>query len=139
MENEETPYISIDYSEIIQNNFVIQSYVNGMSRFLILWITKAKQPIHGYGILKELDKFFETLINEKSLKKSNPSKIYPVLNKMEDLNLIKSHFEMKGNRKVKFYEITSEGKYVLGYLYTRFDRIHANEQWTELFNDMNNL
>ena len=137
MENEETPYISIDYSEIIQNNFVIQSYVNGMSRFLILWITKAKQPIHGYGILKELDKFFETLINEKSLKKSNPSKIYPVLNKMEDLNLIKSHFEMKGNRKVKFYEITDEGKYVLGYLYTRFDYIHGNKQWTELFNDMN--
>lgn len=137
MENEETPYISIDYSKIIQNNFVIQSYVNGMSRFLILWITKVKQPIHGYGILKELDKFFETLINEKSLKKSNPSKIYPVLNKMEDFNLIKSHFEMKGNRKVKFYEITDEGKYVLDYLYTRFDRIHTNEQWTELFNDMN--
>lgn len=137
MENEETPNISIDYSEIIQNNFVIQSYVNGMSRFLILWITKAKQPIHGYGILKELDKFFETLINEKSLKKSNPSKIYPVLNKMEDLNLIKSHFEMKGNRKVKFYEITDEGKYVLDYLYTRFDYIHGNKQWTELFNDMN--
>lgn len=137
MENEETPNIGIDYSEIIQNNFVIQSYVNGMSRFLILWITKAKQPIHGYGILKELDKFFETLINEKSLKKSNPSKIYPVLNKMEDLNLIKSHFEMKGNRKVKFYEITDEGKYVLDYLYTRFDYIHGNKQWTELFNDMN--
>ena len=105
MKDEESPNINSDYSKIIQNNFVIQSYVNGMSRFLILWIVKAKEPIHGYGILKELDKFFTTLIIEKSLKKSNPSKIYPVLNKMENLNLIKSHFEMKSNRKVKFYKM----------------------------------
>lgn len=136
MKDEESPNINSDYSKIIQNNFVIQSYVNGMSRFLILWIVKAKEPIHGYGILKELDKFFTTLIIEKSLKKSNPSKIYPVLNKMENLNLIKSHFEMKSNRKVKFYKITDEGKYVLDYLYSRFDHIHGNKQWTELFNDM---
>jgi hypothetical protein len=26
---------------------------------------------------------------------------------------------------------------VLNYLYTRFDYIHGNKQWTELFNDMN--
>lgn len=137
MKEEEPHNINADYSEIIQNNFVIQSYVNGMSRFLILWVVKAKEPIHGYGILKELDKFFATLISEKSLKKSNPSKIYPILNKMEDSKLIKSHFEMKGNRKVKFYKITCEGKYVLDYLYTRFDHIHGNKQWTEMFRDMN--
>lgn len=137
MENEETQDVKTDYSKIIQNNFIIQSYVNGMSRFLILWIIKTKAPIHGYSILKELDKFFTTFINEKSLKKSNPSKIYPILNKMEELNLIKSHFEMKNNRKVKFYKITSEGKYILDYLYSRFDHIHGNKQWTELFNDMN--
>ena len=138
MKKEESYNINTDYSEIMQNNFVIQCYVNGMSRFLILWIIKSKEPIHGYEILKELDKFFTTLIDEKSLKKSNPSKIYPVLNKMEELKLIKSHFEMKGNRKVKFYYITDEGKYVLNHLYNRFDYIHENEQWTELFKDMNN-
>ena len=138
MKKKESYNINTDYSEIMQNNFVIQCYVNGMSRFLILWIIKSKEPIHGYEILKELDKFFTTLIDEKSLKKSNPSKIYPVLNKMEELKLIKSHFEMKGNRKVKFYYITDEGKYVLNHLYSRFDHIHGNEQWTELFKDMNN-
>ncbi|MBQ8018576.1 MAG: PadR family transcriptional regulator [Methanobrevibacter sp.] len=128
--------IQKDYSKIINNNFVIKSYVNGMSRFLILWIIKYNGLIHGYGILKELDKFFIIFIDEKSLKKSNPSNIYPILNKMEDLGLITSELKVKNNRKMKYFKITEDGEYVLNYIYSRFDLIHANHQWRSLFDDM---
>ena len=50
--------IQKNYVEVITNNSVIKHYVKGMSRFLILWIIEYKGPIHGYAILKELDKFF---------------------------------------------------------------------------------
>jgi DNA-binding PadR family transcriptional regulator len=84
MSNENDIDIQKDYSKIINNNSIIKHYVNGMSRFLILWIINYNDFIHGYGIMKELDKFFSILVDEGSLKKSNPSNIYPILNKMEE-------------------------------------------------------
>ena len=57
MKNSESS-IQKNYVEVITNNSIIKHYVNGMSRFLILWIIKYKGPIHGYAILKELDTFF---------------------------------------------------------------------------------
>ena len=107
-----------------------------MSRFLILWIIKYHGLIHGYEILKELDKFFTTLIDEKSLKKSNPSNIYPILNKLEEEGLISSEMKMKNNKKIKYFKMTDDGEYVLKYLYSRFDLIHKNPQWELLFEDM---
>ena len=56
--------IQKNYSDVIVNNFTIKHYVNGMSRFLILWIVKYNGSIHGYGILKELDKFFRFLLRK---------------------------------------------------------------------------
>ncbi len=125
-----------NYIEVISNNSIIKHYVNGMSRFLILWIVKYKGPIHGYAILKELDAFFSILIEEGSLKKSNPSNIYPILNKMEELNLIFSEIKVKKNKKIKYFGITDDGVHVLNYMYSRFDIIHNNPQWKSLFNTM---
>ena len=105
--------VSKDYSKIINNNKVIKHYVNGMSRFLILWIIKYNGSIHGYGIMKELDKFFSILIDEGSLKKSNPSKIYPILNKMEECGFISSNTKFKNNKEIKYFQITSEGEHCL--------------------------
>ena len=107
-----------------------------MSRFLILWIIKYNGLIHGYGILNELDKFFTTFIDDKSLKQSNPSNIYPILNKMEDVGLIASEFKIKNNRQMKYFKITDDGEYVLNYIYSKFDVIHNNPQWKSLFEDM---
>ena len=129
--------IQKNYVEIISNNAIIKHYVNGMARFLILWILRYKGPIHGYAILKELDAFFEILIEEGSLKTSNPSNIYPILNKMEELNLIISEFKIKNNKKLKYFKITDDGEHVLEYMYSRFDLIHNNDQWKLLFEDMN--
>ena len=122
--------------EVITNNSIIKHYVNGMSRFLILWIIKFKGPIHGYAILNELDAFFTILIEEGSLKKSSPSNIYPILNRLEDLNLIVSELKVKNNKKIKYFGITNEGVQVLNYMYSRFDIIHNNPQWKLLFETM---
>ena len=125
-----------NYVEVITNNSIIKHYVNGMSRFLILWIIKYYGPIHGYAILKELDAFFFTLIEEGSLKKSNPSNIYPILNRMEEFNLIASEIKVKNNKKIKYFNITDDGEYVMKYMYSRFDIIHSNSQWKLLFQTM---
>ena len=128
--------IQKNYSEVISNNPVIKYYVKGMSRFLILWIIKYNKIIHGYGILKELDKFFEIFIDEMALKKSNPSNIYPILNKMEESGIISSEIKVENNKKLKYFKITDDGEYVLNYIYSRFDIIHNSSQWKLLFDDM---
>ena len=128
--------IQKNYIEVIHNNLIIKHYAKGMARFLILWIIKYNGPIHGYAILKDLDKFFSILIDEGSLKKSNPSNIYPILNKMEDLGLITSEFKIKNNKQLKYFKITDDGVHVLDYLWSRFDIIHNNSQWKLLFEDM---
>ena len=133
---EKSHNVQKNYSKVVSNNTVIKSYVNGMSRFLILWVIRYNKLIHGYGILKELDKFFMILIEEGSLKKSNPSNIYPILNRMEESGLITSEFKMKNNKQLKFFSITEDGDYLLEYLYSRFDLIHNNPQWRLLFGDM---
>ena len=137
--NESNSDIQKSYVEVITNNSIIKHYVNGMSRFLILWIIKYKGPIHGYAILKELDAFFSILIEEGSLKKSNPSNIYPILNKMEELCLIVSEFKIKNNKTIKYFRITDNGVHVLNYMYSRFDIIHNNDQWKSLFETMDDI
>lgn len=65
-------------SDFIKKNKIVQHTVNGISRFLILWIIMENGPIHGYGLLlKQLNKFFENLIDVGSLRKSSPSRVYP--------------------------------------------------------------
>ena len=64
--------------EFIKKDKIVQHTVNGISRFLILWIIMEKGPIHGYGLMAELNTFFGNLINVGSLRKSSPSRIYPI-------------------------------------------------------------
>ena len=87
-------------------------------------------------ILNELDAFFTIMIEEGSLKKSSPSNIYPILNRLEDLNLIVSELKVKNNKKIKYFGITDDGVHVLNYMYSRFDIIHNNPQWKLLFDTM---
>lgn len=128
-----------NYADVLTNNLIIKHYVKGMSRFLILWIIKYKGPIHGYAILKELDAFFSILIEEKSLKKSNPSYIYPILNKMEELDFITSECRIENNKKMKYFKITDSGGHVLNYMYSRFNIIHNNSHWQSLFESMDKM
>lgn len=128
-----------DYYKLVYHNPVIKHYCMGMSRWLILWIIKYHSSIHGYGILKELDKFYSIFIEEESLKKSNPSNIYPILNRLEESGLIEHDLKVENNKSLKYFKITDDGIYILAYLYSRFDIIHNNDAWKVLFEDMEKM
>ena len=112
-----------EYINYYKENKVLQYKVNGIYRFLILWIIKHNPKIHGYAIMKEMDNFFDSLINEGSLNKSNPSKIYPILSKMEDEDLIKHSFEINDKKEIKIYEITPKGDFLLEFIREKYIKI----------------
>lgn len=117
-------------STFIKKDKIVQHTVNGISRFLMLWIIMENGPIHGYRVMKELDIFFENLIDRGSLKKSAPSKIYPILKDMENHGLIKGELKIKDNKKVKFYEITDAGEYMVYYIRDSYQIIRNTSQGT---------
>jgi DNA-binding PadR family transcriptional regulator len=103
-------------SDFIKKDKIVQQTVNGISRFLILWIIMEYGPIHGYGLLKELNEFFDNLIGMGSLRKSSPSRVYPMLRNMEKNGLIKGETVIQDNKSVTFYEITEAGKFLVHYI-----------------------
>lgn len=115
-------------STFIKKDKIVQHTVNGISRFLMLWIIMENGPIHGYRIMKELDTFFENLIDRGSLKKSAPSKIYPILKDMENNGLIKGELKVRDNKEVKFYEITDAGEYLVYYIRDSYQVIQNTSQ-----------
>ena len=125
-----------DYTSFIKNNNILKSAVNGLYRFLVLWIIKYNKSIHGYGIMKELDKFFKNLIEEGVLKKTNPSKIYPILRQMEEFELITGTVKMQDEKKVTYYEITDKGEFFIDYIFDRFILHEKNAQWKLIYDDL---
>lgn len=102
--------------EFIKKDKIVQHTVNGISRFLILWIIMEKGPIHGYGLMAELNTFFGNLIDVGSLRKSSPSRIYPILKDMEKNGLIAGEEHIKDNKKIRYFEITESGEYLVYYI-----------------------
>jgi len=68
----------------------------------VLWII-SKKPVHGYAILKELNK------NRK--RKTTNGTLYPILQKLAESKAIK--VKKIGAREKKIYEISKQGKVVL--------------------------
>jgi len=124
-------------SDFIKKDKIVQHTVNGISRFLMLWIIMENGPIHGYRLMKQLDTFFENLIYVGSLKKSSPSKIYPILRDMEHNGLIKGEIKIKDNKKVTYYEITDEGEFLVHYIRDSYQVIKSTSQGA-LFSDFLN-
>ena len=115
-------------SDFIKKDKIVQHTVNGISRFLMLWIIMENGPIHGYRLMKQLDTFFENLIDVGSLRKSSPSKVYPILRDMENNGLIKGEIKIKDNKKVIYYEITDEGEFLVHYIRDNYQVIKGTSQ-----------
>ena len=79
---------------------VLRMFVRGFIEFLILWIT-SQGPMHGYLIMKKLEEYTSVSYG--------PGTVYPILYKLESLNLLKGEWRRMGERKVKVYTITDEG------------------------------
>ena len=85
-----------------------------------------------------MDNFFDSLINEGSLNKSNPSKIYPILSKMEDEDLIKHSFEINDKKEIKIYEITPKGDFLLEFIREKYIKIKKTPEGNLFFEEFLN-
>lgn len=114
---------------------LIKYFVNGITHNLILWII-SKESIHGYGIMKKLDGFFNFEDSECEMK-INSSKIYPILSAMEKNGLITGDWKVnENNKRVKYYSITEEGLNVLNHIKKHMNVTISNPSWIEFFHDM---
>ena len=113
---------------------LVKFFSNGVTHNLILWII-SKEPIHGYGIMKKLDEFFE-FTNDNCELKSSSSKVYPILRKMEDNGLIIGEWKTVNNKRVKFYSVTEDGEIVLNHIRISMQHVFENSNWLYFIEDM---
>ena len=114
---------------------LIKHFSNGLTRNLILWII-SKEKIHGYGIMKKLDEFFDFKDLDCNIKNTS-SKIYPILRKMESNGLIVGEWDINENKKrVKYYTITEEGLLILDNIGRVMKSLFNNPSWLMFYKDM---
>lgn len=114
---------------------LIKHFLNGITHNLILWII-SKETIHGYGIMKKLDEFFNFEQGTCEMK-INSSKIYPILSSMEKNGLIAGEWKVnENNKRVKYYSITDEGLGVLDNIKKIMTVNLSNPSWIEFIEDM---
>lgn len=114
---------------------LIKHYSNGLTRNLILWII-SKDKIHGYGIMKKLDEFFNFEDVNYEIKNTS-SKVYPILRKMEKNGLIIGEWDInENNKRVKYYSITDEGLIILDKIRSIINFISNNPAWLNFYGDM---
>ena len=94
-----------------ENKVLIKNISNGIMRSLIVW-NLSKKSLHGSNLMKKIDEFFKPQIEAGLIKNVSHSKVYPILNQMEEEGLLKSHEGMHNNHQVKFYNLTSKGSRV---------------------------
>jgi DNA-binding PadR family transcriptional regulator len=100
-------------------------------KIMILWLIN-KGRVHGYEIMNQLQ---SDSLDGNKLKSANPSKIYPILHDLEKNGLIGGTWEYQGKRKIKYYEITNEGKDTLYRIKNIYPR-HVNKLLEEFIKDM---
>ena len=116
-------------------NKILKNFTNGIIHNIILWII-SKEKIHGYGIMKKLDEFF-SFDNVNCEIKTNSSKIYPILKKMESNGVIQGQWDVNENKKsVKYYTITPKGEMLLKHIQNNMNNILSNPNWLEFARDM---
>lgn len=115
-----------------------KNFSNGIIHNLILWII-SKEDIHGYGIMKRLEEFFN-FENSNCEININSSKIYPILSKMEKYGFIVGEWKInENNKRVKFYSITDEGELFLENIQIHMNSVLNNPSWLNFFKDMTGM
>lgn len=118
-----------------ENKAISKHIIIGLTRLIILWkISKGK--IHGYGLMKTVDEFFEEQIKLGIVKKANPSKIYPTLKNMEKNEVIKGDWEIQNNKNIKVYMITEKGELLLETMSNKLGIILKKPLWQEFIKDL---
>lgn len=138
-QSEEGFGFEMDEEFIKENQKALQHVVNGFSRILILWIIKNNKKIHGYGIMKELDGFFELQIEKNIIKKFPSSKVYPILKSFEKADMIIGEWKVVENKKIKYYSITEKGEALLNFISKQHQSFKQYSQWKLFLSDFYGL
>lgn len=111
---------------------LMKGLMRGFANTMILWLISQKRQ-HGYEIMTKLH---ESAPYENKM--PSASKIYPVLHDLEKHGLIKGSWGHQGKRRVKYYEITEDGKETLSRFrkMARFASRHKTNVWVEFMRDM---
>ena len=118
-----------------ENKNISKHVIIGLTRFILIWrISKGK--IHGYGLMKCVDEFFEEEIELGIVNKANPSRIYPILKKLENAELIIGDWELHNNKNIKVYSITQKGELFIKTMKEKINILAKKPAWEELINDM---
>ena len=120
-----------------ENKNISKHVIIGLTRFILIWrISKGK--IHGYGLMKCIDEFFEEEIELGIVNKANPSRIYPILKKLENAELIKGEWELQNNKNIKVYTINQKGELFIKTMKEKINTLAKKPVWEELINDIKN-
>ncbi|WP_299521902.1 PadR family transcriptional regulator [uncultured Methanobrevibacter sp.] len=120
-----------------ENKNISKHVIIGLTRFIIIWrISKGK--IHGYGLMKTIDEFFEEEIKFGIVNKANPSRIYPILKKLEKSEIIIGEWELQNNKNIKVYSITPKGELFLKTMKEKINILSKKSIWKELIEDLKN-
>ena len=118
-----------------ENKNISKHVIIGLTRFILIWrISKGK--IHGYGLMKCIDEFFEEEIELGIVNKANPSRIYPILKKLENAGLIVGDWELQNNKNIKVYTITQKGELFIKTMKEKINTLTKKPNWEELINDI---
>ncbi|MEM3382653.1 MAG: PadR family transcriptional regulator [Nitrososphaerales archaeon] len=79
---------------------IINAFIRGLEKPIIIWLI-SQGPKHGYGLIKE----FRRLTGEKL----KPSKLYPLLHRLEKDGFLISEWMKRGRRRIKYYYLTKKG------------------------------
>ena len=88
-----------------QDKKVINNFIRDFGRLIILWILNKKR-LYGNAIINKINNFYP----DKDKKITGSSRIYPMLHDLEDNGLIEGTWEIRGRQRIKYYEITDEGR-----------------------------
>jgi len=78
----------------------------GLLDLIVLQFLDSK-PMHGYQIITKIRRSFGVYFG--------PSTVYPLLASLEKKGHVESRWDMKGKRPRKVYELTNQGKNLLGF------------------------
>lgn len=131
-ENENT--LNNDFHHSKDSSHIFKYLINGLHRILIIWFL-SKERLHGYGLMKKLDEFFQSSINKGHMSKFSSSKVYPILDKMEKDGIVIGEWELHNNKQTKFYELTSKGKSFLTHMKSKRDHSFRNPLFREFYCD----
>lgn len=119
------------------NKNMMKHFSNALIRHIIIYLLK-KESLYGYILTKKINEFFDTQIESGIMNKIPTSKVYPILNKMESENLIKSKESEHNNMKIKLYSTTELGEEMYNLINVKIKDTTEKEIWRKFLKEIFN-